>query len=189
MVLTDSHEFYEKLRSFRHHGIVKDIPHKGSWYYEVRDWGYNYRLTDFQCALGIGQINKLDSFVQRRREIVKMYNDAFSKIQEIVTPFESETVKSSYHLYIIRLCLEKLTVDRKEIFEALQSDNIGVNVHYIPVHLHPYYRTHFGYEEGDYPMAERYYERTLTLPIFPKMSDDDVRFVIRSVEKTIARYS
>jgi len=189
MILTDNPEFYEKLRSFRHHGIVRDIPHKDSWYYEIRDLGYNYRLTDFQCALGIGQINKLDSFVQRRREIVKMYNDAFSKIQEIVTPFESETVKSSYHLYIIRLCLEKLTVDRKEIFKALQSDNIGVNVHYIPVHLHPYYRTHFGYKEGDYPKAEQYYEHTITLPIFPKMSDDDVRFVIRSVEKNIARYS
>ncbi len=189
MVLTDNSEFYEKLRSFRHHGIIRNIPNKDPWYYEIQNLGYNYRLTDFQCALGISQMNKLDSFVQRRREIAKVYNEAFSKIRGIVTPFESENVKSSYHLYIIRLCLEKLTAGRKEIFEALQSDNIGVNVHYIPVHLHPYYQRVFGYKQGDYPKAERYYEKAITLPIFPKMSGQDVDRVIKAVTEVVGYYT
>ena len=185
MILTNNQEYYERLKIFRHHGIRKNIPGKPSWYYEIENLGHNFRITDFQCALGISQMNKLDGFIKRRREIAARYNKAFAKMAEIITPPESDNVKAVYHLYVIQLQPERLKIGRKEIFEALRQKNIGIHVHYLPVHLHPYYRREFGYKVGDYPKAEGYYERTLTLPAFPKMSDDDVAYVIDTVKRTI----
>lgn len=193
MVLTNNKEFYEKLKVFRHHGIVRDREKmhrkdEGSWYYEIHNPGYNFRITDFQCALGISQMKKLDRFIQRRKEIATRYNEAFAEIGEIITPVEKADVKAAYHIYVIQLRTEKIKSSRKEIFEALRSENIGVNVHYIPVHLHPYYQKKFGYKEGDYPKAERYYEKAITLPIFPKMSDEDVEDVIEAVKRAFCYY-
>jgi UDP-4-amino-4,6-dideoxy-N-acetyl-beta-L-altrosamine transaminase len=188
MVLTNSEEFYEKLKVFRHHGIIRNKPDKGSWYYEIYDPGYNFRITDFQCALGISQLKRLDRFVQRRREIAARYNKAFAQMDEIITPVESPDAKAVYHIYVIQLQAEMMKVERREIFEALRAENIGVNVHYVPLHLHPYYQREFGYREGDYPKAEKYYERAITLPIFPKMSDKDVDDVIRAVRKVNSHY-
>ena len=192
MVLTDNRGFYEKLKMFRHHGIVRDReePSKdeGSWYYEIHNPGYNFRTTDFQCALGISQMNKLDRFIQRRREIAARYNEAFAGVEEIITPVEKDYVRAVYHIYVIQLRLEKLKVGRRQVFEALRAENIGVNVHYIPVHLQPFYKREFGYKKGDYPKAERYYERAITLPIFPKMSDDDVEDVIEATNRVITYY-
>ncbi len=189
MVLTDNKEFYEKLKIFRHHGIVQpELESKGSWYYEMYQPGYNFRITDFQCALGISQMRKLDRFIQRRREIAARYREAFSEIEEIITPLEEEKVKAVYHIYIIQLKTEKLKVGRREVFETLRVENIGVNVHYIPVHLQPFYQNRFGYRKGDYPKAERYYDRAITLPIFPSMSDGDVEDVIEAVTKVISYY-
>ena len=191
MVLTNSEDYYEKLRVFRHHGIIKNqstLRNKGPWYYEIPGLGYNFRLTDFQCALGISQLKKLDGFIQRRREIAARYNDAFTEIEEIMTPTEGMDTKSAYHIYVIQLRTEMLRVGRKEVFEALRAENIGVNVHYMPLHLHPFYQKEFGYRKGDYPKAERYYERAVTLPIFPKMSDEDVQDVIEAVYKVIYYY-
>ena len=191
MILTNNEEFYEKLKIYRHHGMVRDrekLPKdEGSWYYEMEWPGHNFRITDFQCALGLSQMNKLDRFIQRRREIAARYDEAFAEIEEIITPVEKESVKAVYHIYVIQLRTEMLRVGRKEIFEALRAENIGVNVHYLPVHLHPFYRREFGYKSGDYPKAERYYERAITLPIFPKMNDNDVEDVIEAVEKVIRR--
>jgi dTDP-4-amino-4,6-dideoxygalactose transaminase len=189
MILTDNEEFYEKLKIFRHHGIVKDSPNKGSWYYEIYNPGYNFRLTDFQCALGISQLEKLGRFIQRRTEIAAKYNEAFAEMPEIITPVEKKNTKAVYHLYVLQLQLERLKTGRKHIFEALRAENIGVSVHYIPVHLHPYYQKEFGYKQGDYPRAERYYERAITLPIFPKMSNEDVEDVVKAVKKVIAYFS
>jgi perosamine synthetase len=188
MILTDDRELYDRLRIFRHHGIVKEDLGKGPWYYEIQDPGHNFRITDFQCALGIGQMKKLNRFVERRREIASRYNEAFADMKEIVTPMESADVKAAYHIYVIQLRTELLKVGRKEIFEALRAENIGVNVHYMPLHLHPFYQREFGYRKGDYPKAERYYGRTITLPIFPKMSDEDVEDVIKAVKKVIKSY-
>jgi perosamine synthetase len=187
MILTNNREFYEKLKIFRHHGIVHK-PDKGPWYYEIPQLGHNFRITDFQCALGLSQLKKLALFTQRRRKIAARYNEAFAKMEEIITPFEEDFVKAVYHIYVIQLRAEMLKVGRKEIFEALRAENIGVNVHYLPVHLHPFYQDKFGYKRGDYPKAERYYERAITLPIFPKMSDEDVKDVIEAVRKVITSY-
>jgi len=186
MILTGNREFYDKLKIFRNHGIVRDIRPANPWYYEIHDLGHNFRITDFQCALGLSQMDKLDGFVERRRQIAKRYNEAFAGMTEIITPQEKENVRAVYHIYVVQLNLGKLKVGRKEIFEALRAENIGVNVHYIPVHLHPYYQREFGYRQGDYPVAERYYERAITLPLFPRMSNEDIDCVISVVKKSCA---
>lgn len=191
IIVTDDEKLYEKMILFRSHGITRnkelmDEDH-GPWYYEQVDLGYNYRLTDLQCALGISQMDKLDSFIFRRREIVSKYNEAFSELEEINTPFEEEFSNSGWHIYVITLNLDKLAVGRKEVFEALQKENIGVNVHYLPVYLHPYYKS-LGYEKGLCPVAEDIYNRMITLPLFPAMAENDVQDVITAVKKVINAY-
>jgi perosamine synthetase len=175
MVLTNNKDFYEKLKTFRHHGIVKK-PEQGGWYYEIKDLGYNYRLTDIHSALGLSQLKKLDRFVNRRREIVAQYNKAFEGLDEVVVPSEKEYVRSAYHIYIIQV-----QANRRKVFDALQEEGIGAQVHYVPVHYHPYYQKKFGYKKGNFPVTEAYYENALTLPLFPKMTDSEVEKVIKSV--------
>jgi len=187
MILTDNARYYEKLKVFHHHGIVRK-PENGQWYYEIDEPGHNFRITSFQCALGMSQMKRLDGFIQRRREIVKKYDEAFSATGEIITPVESEFCRATYHLYVIQLVQELLKAGRKQIFDALRAENIGVNVHYVPVHMHPFYRKKFGYKPGDYPVAERYYDRAITLPLFPRMSDQDVADVIKAVNKVVEAY-
>jgi UDP-4-amino-4,6-dideoxy-N-acetyl-beta-L-altrosamine transaminase len=192
MVLTNNQEYYERLQTFRTHGIIKDPKklqrNEGAWYNEMQDLGYNYRLTDFQCALGISQCKKLDQFIHRRREIAQQYTNAFKEVPEIVTPYEKKDVRSAYHIYVIQLQLEKLRADRKAIFDALRAENIGVQVHYVPIHYHPYYQQNFKYKKGDFPYAEQYYKRAVTLPLFPKMANQDIEDVIQAVNKIIAFY-
>ena len=191
MVTTNSKELYDKMLMFRSHGITKDINKMKTkdepWFYEQQSLGFNYRMTDIQSALGISQLEKLDRFINRRREIVNTYNEAFSEIKEIITPKEESYSKSGSHIYVIRLCLDRLNGTRKDIFKALQAENIGVNVHYIPVYYHPYYKG-LGYEKGLCPKAEQLYEEIITLPLFPSMSDKDVKDVILAVEKVIDYY-
>jgi len=188
MILTNNEEYYKKLRIFRHHGIVKGNQTQGAWYYEICNPGHNFRLTDFQCALGISQLRKSEHFLARRREIAASYDKAFSSIQGIITPYVSKDVMHAFHIYPIQLCSEILKATRKEIFDSLRAENIGVNVHYMPLHLHPFYQHTFGYRVGDYPKAELYYERAITLPIFPAMSDKDIEDVITAVQKVISYY-
>lgn len=187
MILTDNEEFCQKLRTFRHHGIVHK-PNKGSWYYEISQPGHNLRITDFQCALGLSQLKKLDFFIQRRKQIAARYDEALTKMDEIITPFEEDFVKAVYHIYVIQLRTEMLKVGRKEVFEALRAENIGVSVHYMPIHLHPFYKSNFGYKKGDYPKAEGYYDRAITLPIFAKMSYEDVQDVIGAVKEVVNHF-
>ncbi len=192
IITTNHKELYDKLILFRTHGITRDKnllnnKEKPSYYYEQIDLGYNYRMTDIQCALGISQMDKLDKFIQRRRDIVKFYNESFADIKEIITPFEEEYSKSAYHLYIIKLELDKLNADRDEIFIALQAENIGVNVHYIPVYKHPYYKN-LGYDEIDYKNTQNVYNSIITLPLYPRMDDKEINNVVNAVKKVINHY-
>jgi UDP-4-amino-4,6-dideoxy-N-acetyl-beta-L-altrosamine transaminase len=193
IITTNNKEYYERLKLFRTHGITKDkdklLNYDGPWYYEMQELGYNYRLTDFQCALGLSQLKKIDRIIQHRKKIVKKYDCEFEDVPEIkipqINPVDSNPV---WHLYVIQLNLEKLKVGRREIFEALKAENIGVNVHYVPVHLQPYYQKKFSYHLGDFPKAENYYSRAITLPVFPKMSDKDIDDVVAAVKKVIDYY-
>lgn len=178
MVLTNNKDFYKKLKVLRSHGIVKK-PEKGAWYYEIENPSFNFRITDIQCALGISQLKKLDTFIKRRREIVAMYNQAFKGIKEIMIPAEKEYAKSSWHIYPIQV----LGTDRKKVFEILQERGIGVQVHYMPLHLHPFYQKKFEYNQGDFPVAEQYYKGAITLPLFPSMKNSDIKKVIQEVKK------
>jgi perosamine synthetase len=191
-IVTDSEELYKRLILFRSHGITRDenlmVNNDGSWYYEQIDLGYNYRLTDIQCALGISQMNKLDHFLRKRKEIVCEYNKAFSSIKEVIIPYEADFSNSGWHIYVIKLNLNIITCGRKEIFEALKAENIGVNVHYIPVYFHPYYQK-LGYKKGLCVEAEKLYDSMITLPLFPNMTNRDVNDVINAVKKIIAHYS
>jgi perosamine synthetase len=151
--------------------------------------GFNYRLPDIVCALGIQQLKKLDANLTRRREIAARYAAAFREIPGVIPPAVRPGASPAWHLYPIRLNLEKLTADRPQIFRALRAENIGVNVHYIPVHLHPYYRERFGYKGGEFPMGEDGYSRLISLPMFHGMSDQDVEDVIEAVKKVVGSYS
>lgn len=191
IVTTNNREFYEKLILFRNHGITRDrdklTRDEGPWYYEMQALGYNYRLTDLQAAMGIKQLAKSEKFINLRRKYVQIYNEVFKDIEEVIIPYEKPGCDSSWHIYVIQLRTEMISVGRKEIFAALRAENIGVNVHYLPVYLHPYYRE-LGYPQGLCPKAERLYERIITLPLFSKMTDQDVTDVIRAVKKVIGYY-
>lgn len=191
VITSNNEELYKKMIMFRTHGITRDrdLLHEnhGSWYYEQQYLGYNYRLTDVQSALGTSQMKKIDKFINRRREIVKQYNNAFKDLDEITTPFEAEFSNSGWHIYVIKIKPNLLTATRKGIFDALQAENIGVNVHYLPVYLHPYYQE-LGYKKGLCPLAEELYESMITLPLYPSMTDRDVDDVVNAMLKVIAYY-
>lgn len=191
IITTNNEEYYQKLIQFRTHGITREanklINNHEPWYYEMQFLGYNYRITDIQAALGISQLKKLAKFIEIRNNYAQTYNHAFQDIEEIVCPVQPEDVFSSWHLYVIRLNLEKLTVRRNEIFKALLKENIGVNVHYIPVYFHPYYQR-LGYPKGLCANAEKLYEEMITLPLFPAMSKQDINDVTHAVKKVISHY-
>ncbi|MBM4430525.1 MAG: UDP-4-amino-4,6-dideoxy-N-acetyl-beta-L-altrosamine transaminase [Chloroflexi bacterium] len=191
MITTDDPELARRMQIFRNHGITTDHRQRerlGSWFYEMVDLGYNYRLTDFQCALGISQLRKLPEFVRRRQAIAQRYDDAFAKMQGVSPLVVRRDISHAYHLYVIQLELEQLQADRAQVFAALRAEGIGVNVHYIPVHLHPYYQRCFGTKPGDCPVAEQAYECIISLPIFPSMSQQDVDDVILAVDKVVRYY-
>ena len=188
MVLTDNPEYRQRLIEFRHHGIVRGDEADGGWFYRIERLGYNFRITDFQCVLGLNQLGRLDGFIERRREIAARYLRKLADLSEIALPVTREDAQPVYHLFVIQLNLAMLGADRRRIYDALRAENIGVGVHYIPVHRQPYYEREYGYREGDFPAAEAYYARALTLPLFPAMSDADVTDVIHAVRKVIGYY-
>ena len=192
MVTTDDPELAQRMRVFRNHGITSDHRQReqqGSWFYEMVDLGYNYRLTDLQCALGMSQLRKLPGWVARRQEIARRYDAAFAEISAVKPLSVREEVSHAYHLYMIRLDLAQLRATRAEVFAALRAERIGVNVHYIPVHLHPFYRERFGTQTGLCPVAEEAYESLISLPIFPRMGDQDGEDVIKAVSKVVKCYA
>ncbi len=191
MITTDDPELARRMRVFRNHGITTDHRQReqlGSWFYEMVDLGYNYRLTDIQCALGMSQLRKLPGWVVRRQEIARRYDAVFAEMPAVGPLGVRDDVSHAYHLYMIRLDLDRLKVDRARVFTALLAEGIGVNLHYIPVHLHPFYQERFSTGPGLCPVAEAAYERLITLPIFPRMNDDDVEDVIAAVRKVMEAY-
>jgi perosamine synthetase len=173
MVTTDDPELARRLRLFRNHGITTDHRQReaaGSWFYEMVDLGYNYRITDVQCALGLSQLRKLPGWLERRREIARQYDEALATLPGVRPLATRPDSDHAFHLYVVRVNPSH----RARVFAALRTAGIGVNVHYIPVHLHPYYRRRFGTGPGLCPVAESAYEQVLSLPIFPRMTDADV---------------
>jgi perosamine synthetase len=191
-VTTANAEWAEKMRHFRNHGITTDHrqrAERGSWFYEMVDLGFNYRMTDFQAALGTSQLRKLSGWVGRRQAIAQRYDEAFAELPLVRPLAVRPDVSHAYHLYVVRLATELLGADRSTIFADLREEGVGVQVHYIPVYLHPFYRSRFGYGPGLCPAAEAAYDQILSLPMFPGMGDDDVETVIAAVDKVTARYA
>ncbi|HEX9493162.1 MAG TPA: UDP-4-amino-4,6-dideoxy-N-acetyl-beta-L-altrosamine transaminase [Thermoanaerobaculia bacterium] len=185
MITTDDPELAARLRRFRNHGITtthSDREKAASWYYEQIDLGYNYRLTDIQCALGLSQLARLDGWLERRRAIAARYNEAFARLSLVRRPTVLPGADSAWHLYLVRV----RNMDRGKVFRALRAENIGVNVHYIPVPWHPYYQD-LGYTKGQWPVSEQAYAEAISLPMFATMTDRDVNDVIDAVEKVLER--
>jgi len=191
VIVTDREDYYRKLLLFRTHGVTRDPAeletNEGPWYYEMHALGYNYRMTDLQAALGISQLDKLERYNARRKAIAAAYDEAFASIEGLITPHQHPLAQSSWHLYVLRWRTGPGMPDRKTVFAALRAMNIGVNVHYIPIYRQPYYRR-LGYTPEGCPEAERYYETAISLPIFPRMTDDDVADVIRAVRRVFAKH-
>ena len=192
MIATDNDEWAERMRVMSLHGISKDAwkryTSEGNWYYEIIAPGFKYNLTDIAAALGVTQLRKSDMFWMRRTEIADMYSEAFENIEVIETPAKAvDGVEHSWHLYVIRLNLGNLLIDRKEFLEELKGLGIGTSVHFIPLHMHPYYRDTYGYKAEDFPVAYENYKRTISLPIYPKMTDGDVKRVIAAVKNVVLK--
>lgn len=184
MIVTDNEEFYQKMMLFRSHGITRDenlmTRNDGSWFYQQLDLGYNYRITDIQCALGCSQMKKLDRFLARRKEIVARYNEAFADCENIITPYQLPETESGWHLYIVQV----KNCDRRKVFEALREHGIAVNVHYIPVYLHPYYQEH-GYKDVHCRNAEEVYSHIISLPLYPTLTEEQQQYVIETLKYVI----
>lgn len=191
MVLTDDADIAKRVRSFRHHGIDVDLHarHKtNSWEYDIVDLGFNYRLPDINCALGVSQLVKSDRWLERRRSIVATYHEALYGLPMLQLPEQRANGFSAWHLYVVRLNLEAITTSRSQVFAALRAENIGVNVHYIPIPWMTHY-ANLGYKRGQWPVAEGEYERVISLPIYPSMTDSDVSDVVTAVKKVLGAYS
>jgi len=185
MVTTNNGEFVQRLREVRNHGIDSDARARqadGQWHYEMTTLGFNYRLTDIACALGLAQLPRLPANLARRRTIAARYEKALATVSSLALPTVAADVTSAWHLYPVRV---DASIDRAEVFDALRAEGLGVNVHYIPVHLHPYYRSRFGYRGGEFPIAETASGRLISLPMFHGMTDEDVDDVILAVEKVM----
>lgn len=191
-MLTGNPEFIEKARVISLHGMSRDAwkrySKEGSWYYEVVTPGFKYNMTDIQASLGIWQLKKLERFQARRREIVKMYNEHFSKEEALEIPVERPYVEHAWHLYVLRLNTGALKIGRNEFIEELAKRNIGTSVHFIPVHIHPYYRKKYNYKPEDFPVAYSNYLRMVSIPLCPKLTDNDVYDVIEAVLDVVKVY-
>ena len=192
MITTENEEYADRMRIMSLHGISKDAwkryTAEGSWYYEIIAPGYKYNLTDVAAGLGVAQLRKADAFLKRRMQIADRYHEAFQELNELDLPLACEGEEGtthSWHLYVIRLNLQRLQIDRNEFIDELRRKGIGTSVHFIPLHIHPYYRETYGYQSDDFPVAYETYQRIISLPIYAKMTDQDVNRVIESVTEIV----
>lgn len=187
VITTNDEELYKRLLLLRSHGITKDrsmlTRDEGPWYYEMHELGYNYRITDIQCALGLSQLKKIETFFHRRREIVAIYNAAFADISWLTVPYEMSGLQSCFHLYVLKIEYDKIRKDRTQVMGELYRQGIGTQVHYIPVTMQPYYRANFPNQNNALPIAYDYYSKALSIPLFPTMTDEEVEYVKNAVEK------
>ena len=189
IILTNRRELYERLVRLRSHGITRDCDlrqenYDGPWHYQQIELGYNYRMTDIQAALGVSQMLRLDKFVERRNRLAERYNNALKDLP-LLLPWQRPEVYSAYHLYVIQLKLDELVKSRKAVFDELRSAGINVNVHYIPVHTQPYYQS-LGFNEGDFPQAEKYYAGAITLPLYYGLTEENQDYVLNKVREVVA---
>jgi UDP-4-amino-4,6-dideoxy-N-acetyl-beta-L-altrosamine transaminase len=191
MVATDAPEFARRVRLFRQHGITKeprDLERDdGPWYYEMHHLGFNYRITDFQCALGASQLKRAEAFIRAREGLAAEYDRLLERCEAVQRPARRDWARHVYHLYPVRLRPGLTRRTRREVFEELRAKGLGVQVHYIPVHLQPYYRRRFGTAEGQCPKAEAFYQAEISLPLFPRMRSRDVRRVVATLEEAVGR--
>jgi UDP-4-amino-4,6-dideoxy-N-acetyl-beta-L-altrosamine transaminase len=188
MILTNQEILYEKLMRLRTHGITRNPElmtkeSRGSWYYEQLELGFNYRMTDIQAALGLSQMNRLDEFVERRKFLANRYNELLQDLP-LILPWQHPDTDSSWHLYVIRLKLDKINKSHRQVFEELRQAGIGVNLHYIPVHTQPYYQN-LGFQWGNFPIAEDYYARAISIPLYYGLSEEEQDYVINSLRKVL----
>ena len=176
-ITTNNKEIYEKLLVLRAHGMVK-TPDMKPWEHEMRELGFNYRITDIQCALGLSQLKKQVDFLQRRYEIAKTYDEAFENT--IIRPLYIFDSKSSYHLYVVQVDFTKLSISKVELFNKLKEKNIGIQLHYIPINKQPYYLS-LGYGNENTPVMDKYYEECFSLPMYPLLNDDEQKYVIKTL--------
>jgi perosamine synthetase len=185
-ILTNNSELDEKVRRLRSHGMTKDPnlmdDNDGPWYYEMHEIGFNYRITDLECALGSNQLKKLDEFVQKRRIIAKNYDDSFADIENLKTPEVHSTVEHSYHLYPLQIEFEKLALTKVQLFEKMRKDDMNLQVHYIPIHLQPFYKKNYGFKEGNFPISENLYKCEVSLPVYPDLTCNEQKKVIGKIK-------
>ncbi|MFL1524595.1 UDP-4-amino-4,6-dideoxy-N-acetyl-beta-L-altrosamine transaminase [Pseudomonas sp. O230] len=188
MVLTNRPELAERLQRLRSHGMTRDPqqmtePSHGPWYYQQVELGFNYRITDLQAALGLSQLSKLDGFIARRRELAARYQQSLAYLP-LTLPGAQAEAESAWHLYVVRLHTDRINLSHRQVFEGLRAAGVGVNLHYIPVHLQPYYRD-LGFAEGDFPQAEQYYAEAISLPLFPLLSDEQQDYVVAQLRRLL----
>jgi len=193
MITTDNENYAQRMQMMRLHGISRDAwkrySGEGSWYYEVLEMGYKYNMTDMQAALGIVQLSKCDWMNERRKYIANAYTKAFHKMPALEVPQITAGNESSWHLYVLRLKSERLRIDRAKFIQELKSRGVGSSVHFIPLHYHPAYQARFGYKPGDFPNAEKEYDRCVSLPIYSGMTDEEVDYVISAIKEIVAIWS
>jgi len=192
MITTDHHDKIDELRKLSLHGMSRDAWKRyktaGSWYYDITSLGFKYNMTDLQASMGLHQLKKFEDMQERRYDIVERYNKSFKKIDEIKIPYVKENMKHAWHIYSMQIKNEFLKIDRDEFIEALKSENIRTSVHFIPIHMHSYYKKKYGYDPEDFPISKKVYEGDISLPLYPMMTDLDVDDVINGVKKLIEYY-